>query len=592
MLPVSLHIPFVLVIIFLMVVALLLDKFKASNIFLIATALILGAGILPIKDFISGFSNISILTIFLLIIITTAVNDHFNLSSFFDKAFCSLRSPREFILKMGGVVAFVSAFMNNTPVVAMMMPYFYSWSKKNNVNPSKLLMPLSYAAIVGGVITLIGTSTNLMLNCLLQSNGLEPINFGDFLIPGLLVATSSLICIYVLAPILLPDSVDVLQTFKENTREYLVETLVTKGAAATGKTIREAGLRNLSGVFLTGVIRNNNHITPVKPNQLIQEGDVLLFAGETKTIIDLIKNSKGLELFKKAQFETLNAAEIVEAIVSQSSALDRKTIKQAAFREKYDAAIIGIHRKGRKIRGKIGLIELRSGDMILLTTGPDFWSRNLQNKDLIIANSFKPRKDFPKSKKAIFLVGLLASLGLVLSGILSLFESLSVILLLQLLLGMIDLEKVKQNISFDLLIILITALTMGKAIINTGAAEQLTKVFFDSASQWSPFWVLGGVFLITFILTSLITNVAAISIIFPVVFSLSATSPIPDKALFLTLAYAASCCFLTPLAYQTNLMVMEAGNYKYRDFMRLGLPVSIVYATVYLTYTAFKFDIW
>ncbi len=592
MLPLSLHIPFIIGVILLMVIVLLLDRFKASSVFLVAIALILLAGVLPIKDFVAGFSNTSILTIFLLIIITAAINDHFVLARVFDKAFGSSQSTSSFILRMGGAVASVSAFMNNTPVVAMMMPYVYKWSKKNNVNPSKLLIPLSYAAIVGGVITLIGTSTNLVLNGLLQSNGVELLAFSDFLVPGLLVAVSCLMCIYFMAPGILPDAVDVLRSFKDNTREYLVETLVAPNAAIAGKTIEEAGLRSLKGVFLTEIVRSNNRITPVKPNQVIQRGDVLLFAGETETIIDLFNNGKGLEPSKKTKFEIPDNAEVIEAIVSQNSSLDRKTVKQAGFREKYDAAIVGIHRRGEKISGKIGSIALHSGDLLLLTAGPDFRVRNNQTEDFIVLNSFRSGKDLPQRKKTAFLIGFILSIGLAAAGVINLFESLSAIVLIQLLLGMIDLEKVKQNISFDLLIILITALALGKALINTGAAAELMDLFFTHVEKWNPFWVLSGIFLITFILTSLITNIAAISIVFPVVFSLASSSAIPDKALYLTAAYAASCCFLTPIAYQTNLMVMEAGNYKFKDFIKLGLPVSAVYALVYLIYAAFKFDIW
>ncbi|MGB0177062.1 MAG: SLC13 family permease [Owenweeksia sp.] len=582
MIDVKYHIAFILVIITLMVITLVIDRFKTSMVFMAGVLLLLIGGVIEVEDFLAGLSNLSILTIFLLIIVTASINQHFNLAAFFDRILGKKNSDRTFLLKMTGSVAAVSAFMNNTPVVAMMMPYVYNWGKKNNINPSKLLIPLSYAAILGGMITLVGTSTNLVLNGLLLSEGRELLAFEDFIIPGLLVTIGCLLFMFAISPMLLKGRKEVLKVLEENTREYLVETIVTPGSPIIGLTVEKAGLRNLEGIFLAELVRKKTHYSAVSPSQLIEEGDVLMFAGETSLIFNLLNAGKGLELSKKSQFQIADNADVAEAIVTQNSTLDHKTVKDSGFREKYDAAIIGIHRKGEKVSGKIGHIELHTGDLLLLITGPNFRERNYRYQDLLVVNTIvKPK---PVSR-------LIVALTLIFTGFLSLFEGLLGILAFQVLAGMLTLDDAKKNVSPDLLIVLIGALAIGQALISSGTAGYLMDTVFTDAASWSPVFVVCMVFLITFIMTSLVTNVAAISIVFPVVLGLAVATGVPEKALFLTAAYAASCCFVTPFAYQTNLMVMEAGNYRFGDFLRMGLPVSMVYATIFLTYIIIQFNL-
>lgn len=592
MLPDNLQIPFVLIVILTMIVVLVTDKIKTSQVFLATSAVLLVGGSVHVNDFVAGLSNPSILTIFTLIIITAAINDHFNLAAFFEGLFGRAGNQRSFILRMGSSVAAISSVMNNTPVVAMMMPYVYQWGRKHKINPSRLLIPLSFSAILGGVITLIGTSTNLVLNGLLEENGLPLLHFGDFIVPGLLVAGACILFMFFFGPVLLRDNKEILRSLEENAREYLVETRLLSHSGFNGKTVEEAGLRNLESVFLSEIVREKIRISPVKPSEVLRHDDILLFAGETETTLQFIKNFKGLELSKKERFEIKDNAEIIEAIVTQNSALDRQTVKEAGFREKYDAAIIGIHRQGERVSGKIGLAQLHTGDLLLLTAGPEFRDRNSRTNDLLIINTIVQKEKVARWKFWGFLISVALSIGLITTQVLDLFPALLIILFTLLILGLTDVEKVKKNISLDLLIVLISALALGKALIDTGAAAYLTDIFFQHVAGWSPISILAAVFGATFVLTSLITNVAAITIIFPIVFSLSLQTNVPVEALFLTSAYAASCCFATPFAYQTNLMVMEPGNYNFNDFLRIGIPVSLVYALVFLTFAVFKFHLF
>ena len=591
MLAESFQIPFVLIVILMMIVVLVTDKVKTSWVFLCAIAVLIIGGSIEVGDFLEGIANPSIITIFTLIIITAGINDHINLAGFFEKLFGKAGNQQSFIVRMGVSVSAVSAFMNNTPVVAMMMPYVYQWGRKHKINPSRLLIPLSFSAILGGVITLIGTSTNLVLNGLLEENNRPLLDFGDFLIPGLLVTAGCLVFMFLFAPWLLRDNKEILKSLEEKAREYLVESRVLRGSELIGKTVEKAGLRHLESVFLTEIVRLNKRLSPVRPTEILEDGDVLLFAGEMANTLQVINHVKGLELQDRSKFEIKNDAVIIEAIVTQNSTLDHRTVKEISFREKYDAAIIGIHRLGEKISGKIGSMELRTGDLLLITAGAEFKDRSSRTNDLLIVNTITRSESLPNWRLWSFLAVALGSVVCITAGLMSLLSGLLVILFAQLMLKMTDMENIKKNVSLDLLIILIAALALGKALIGTGAAEYLNELFFANAASWSPFVTLCVVFTATFVLTSLITNVAAITIIFPVIYSLAASSALPEEALYLTAAYAASCCFATPFAYQTNLMVMEAGNYSFNDFIRIGIPVSLVYALIFLTFAAFKYSL-
>lgn len=578
-----------LLILALTIATLIFDRYKTSVVFLFASAALVLSGAIGVGDYFAGLSNISILTIFLLIVITSGINDNFNLAAVFSAFFKGVKGPRTFIFRMGLGVASFSAFMNNTPVVAVMMPHVYKWGRSHKVSPSKLLMPLSFAAIIGGVITLIGTSTNLVLNGLLEQNSIEPLGFFDFLLPGLMITGLCLLIIIVFAPLLLKEKQDVLSSAEANKREYMVETCISQNSPLANKSVEEAGLRNLEGVFLAEIVRNNRLIAPVSPDQILREEDVLLFAGDTSTIFDLVKNKSGLDLSKTDKFNLVENTEVVEAVVAQNSRLDRKNVKELGFRERYDAAIIGIHRRGEKLSGKIGSIELRTGDLLLMVAGSEFKSRNARREDMIVISSLPSESGPANNKKIGFALASVAILGLAATGFISLFESLLAIGLVQMVLGFLTLDTVKKSISLELLVILISALAMGEALISSGAANSITEVLFSNATQWSPMLTIMGVFAATFILTSFVTNVAAVSIIFPVVLSLAPASPLSTEALFITAAYGASCCFITPYAYQTNLMVMELGKYNFNDFLRLGSIVSLFYAAAYFLYAYFAF---
>jgi di/tricarboxylate transporter len=579
----------VLAIILAMVVILILDRFKTSLVFLFTAAALVLTGVVSAEDFMAGLSNSSIITIFLLVIITASINLHFNLTGLFDKAFKGVKTAPNFILRMSGLVGTLSAFMNNTPVVAVMIPYVYNWAKKHKISPSKLLMPLSFAAILGGVVTLIGTSTNLVLNGLIEQAGLEPLGFFDFTIPGLLIMAGAVLLMVILAPLLLRNQDNILAEVAENSREYLIEMRVKAGSDYIGKSIEGAGMRNLEGLFLTEIIREDRHIVPVPPSEVLQDRDILLFAGDTGALAQLNERFAELELAKTQQFNLVENTRVVEVIITQNSALDYKTAKELGFRQLYDAAIIGIHRRGEKLSGKIGSIALRTGDVLLVIAGKDFFKRNSQQGDLIVLNALEEEKPLEQKRKIVFWLGAIGAIGLSAFGVIKLYEALLLLLVLQVALKMVNIEMVKNALSFDLLIVLLASLLLGDSLIRSGAANLLTEALFSDAHLWSPMLIISSIFGVTWLLTSFVTNVAAVSIIFPLAYSLAQTAGLPYEAVFLTTAFGASCSFITPYAYQTNLMVLELGKYKFADYFKLGFLVSLVYGGIFLSFIYFNY---
>ena len=593
---------YLLVVLGLLIAGLIWERFRPSYLFLVAIALLWVGGLVESTTFVESLANTSILSIFLLIIITSGINEHFNLGMYLDRLFGKTKNPKIFLLQFGSFVSAFSAVINNTPLVAMLMPYLHDWGKRNKISPSKFFMPLSFFAISGGMITVIGTSTNLVLMGLVEQNTDLSLRAIDFVIPGTLIALVTIAYMATIGYRLLPNRKDLMAVFEENQREYLVETAVRSNSPLVGKTVEQAGLRSLKGVFLAEILRDEHLITPVKPNEKLHGGDLLFFAGDTTQVIELIDRDNGLEISKKEKLDIEGHQEIAEVVVPFNSLLSGQTVKESGFRERYDAAIVGIHRRGEKLSGKIGEVELKTGDLLLLTIGPDFRKLIEQDKNLYMVSASRRQSSIKPMQKRIFLglmlavialAALSASLfGMERSGaILKLYEALFVILGLQFGFGMMDSSGVKKNVSLDLLVILAAALTLGEALIQSGTADSVAQFFIGHTQGQGALTIAIVLFLLTMVLTSFITNVAAVSIAFPIAYSLSQSLGISGIPFFMIAGFGASCCYLTPVGYQTNLMVYGPGGYKFSDFFKVGIPLALLYGLITIAYFAIAYQL-
>ncbi|MDW7694834.1 SLC13 family permease [Flammeovirgaceae bacterium SG7u.111] len=559
------------------------DFVKPSVVFLAGAFILMLLGIMQPVQFLSGFGNQSIMTIMLLIFISASLKKNFNINGVFKWLFFPAQTLRSFLLMMMAFAAGVSSFINNTPMVAVMTPYVYDWGKKKGIPPSKLLIPLSYATMLGGMITVIGTSTNLVMNGFLVQSNEQPLTYDDFWILGLLVTVAGLLFILLFGNILLPSNKDSLDQFKEQSREYVAEVKLALHSSLTGKTVREARLRSLKGVYLTDIIRNGEFISPVSPREILQPQDRLIFAGDTEQLIELIKEN-GLVVPQPNGTNANRQINVIEVVIPFNSSLIGRVVKGTHFREKYDAAILAIHRNGERLSGKIGDVRLAVGDLLLITIGDEFNQKNSAFNDLYVISElqkFAPKNNL-KTRLLFILSGLLVALSLV--GIVNLFVSLFSIVFLLFLFRKFTLEDLKNALDLDLWAILVCALALGDVMIETGTADWLTGHIVDVLMPYGTEGLLIGIFVITVLLTSFITNTAAISIAFPLAYSLIHTLGIDGKAFYVAITFAASAAFMTPIGYQTNLMVYGPGGYNFKDYMRIGLPLTILYSIICLVY--------
>lgn len=569
-----------------LVIFLLIEKIKPAFLFFSAVIVFLLAGIIKISDFLDALANESILSIFLLIFITASIKEHFNLIGWMDKLFGNAKSGKGFMLRMTSGVAILSAFLNNTPLVALFMPYVYQWSKKHQLSPSKLMIPLSFAAILGGMITVIGTSTNLVLNGLIESKNAVGPGILDYLIPGLLVSVGGILFLYFLGYKMLPNRMELLKSVSGKAREYMAELKIVPGSEIVGKSITDANLRNLTGIYLFEIIRQKNRITPVEPTERIQEGDALVFAGDTEKVIELLERDHDFMMpFTDGGANGVGKMHIVETVIPFNSELVGHTLKELAFRENYDAAVVAIHRNGARLSGKIGEIILQAGDLLLISPGRNFRQQLEHRQDLYLVSVIRQATNArPLARKGFILVLLALIVGMI-TGFIQLFFAL--LLLIAYMVGskLLSIKEIKRQLDVDLLVILVASLTFSTALIDSGAAQLLADGFINVFRPLGNFGIIVGIYLVTLVLTSFVTHVAAVSIVFPIAYAIAMQVPgMNAVAIYVTVAFAASASFHSPFSYQTNMMVYGPGGYKFKDFLKVGLPLTLIYSVLTLTF--------
>lgn len=483
-------------------------------------------------------------------------------------------------LRLMAPVAVLSAFLNNTPVVAMMIPAVSDWGRRMRISASKLMIPLSYAAIAGGTCTLIGTSTNLVVNGLLIEQTTHG-GIGMFELAWIGVPTVLVVCVFILlfGQRFLPDRLPPMSQFAD-ARQYTVEMIVEPVSPLVGKTIEQADLRGLPGLYLIEIERGGDILPAVSPHQHLQANDRLVFAGVVDSVVDLQK-IRGLVPATDQIFK-LNAPRrdrcLVEAVVSDSCALVGKSIRAGRFRNVYDAAVIAVARNGEQLRQKVGDVVLRAGDTLLIEAHPSFAQHQRNSRDFLLVSQLQDSTPIRHDRAVLALLILLAMVVSVTLGWLTMLEAALLAAGLMLLSRCTSARTARRSVDWQVLIVIAAALGLGEAVHATSAAGVVANGLL--ALSELPWISLAIIYLLTVVFTALISNNAAAVLMFPIALSVAERLGVDFMPFVISIMVAASASYATPIGYQTNLMVYGPGGYRFADYVRVGVPITLLVGLV------------
>jgi di/tricarboxylate transporter len=521
-------------------------------------------GLVDTGEVLGKATNSGLVTLVLLLLVSVGLEK----LDWLSKLSVRLISPRfkVSVLRLGVVTALFSAFVNNTAVVATLAHAV----RNNRHHPaSKLLIPLSYAAIMGGTMTLIGTSTNLIVSSFLEDVTGQGLAFFDFLAVGASVTVLGLL-VLLLTGRLLPDNGAEAVDFNE----YLIEAEVNAGSPLIGKSVIENRLRDLEELFLVEIVRSTKLISPVSPRVVIEAGDRLIFSGDVKQV-GVLESLEGLTLF--ALEEGLLSRNVIEVVVMPNAAIEGRTLKESGFRSLFDAAVVGMRRGGKRLSGKLGNITIQAGDSMMLAVGPDFHDRKNLDKNFAIIDDEVVGARVTPMQNYFITGGMLAVVALATLEFVPLIKGLAFLLVGMLIFGIVKGAELRRRFPFELWLIIASALTLAQALNNSGLVGIVAETFHTNMVALGPYAAIVGVFLFTLVLTEMMTNNAAAALSFPIAFGLAESYGLSHMPFIMAVAYGASASFLTPYGYTTNLMVQNLGGYTFRDYFRAGLPLSIAY---------------
>ncbi len=553
-----------------LLVSLIFSRVKPTVLFVAAVGGLYITGSVYQSDVLSNITNKSVLTLILLMVSSLALERSAILPWLSSKVFLS--SYKATIFRLGLSTALSSAFLNNTAVVATLM----AGVQRNQEHPvSRLLLPLSYFAILGGTLTLIGTSTNLVINALLVDYDIPSLSFFTFTPVG--------IALLLVVGFVIAISVKRLNSEATNQLEfeqYFIDAEVKLGSRLVGRSVRQNGLRALDGLFLAEIVRDQKLISPVNPETIVLAQDKLIFTGDVKQVGQLQKLD-GVEVF--ADSIQLLETNLTEVIVSPESVLINRTLKDTDFRSRFDAAVVAINREGLRLSGKLGEQKIQAGDKLVLAVGNDFSKRQNLSRNFFFISGKQIQQSYSSIQNIVVIGGFLGAIGLALCSSLSLLESLIAYISILVFGKILDGTTIRRRFPFELWLILVCALSIAQAFTDSGLAGWIANEIYQVlGSHMSPYIALAVIFVVTVVLTEIITNTAAAAIMLPIGMTLAQAYSVSVMPFVMGVAYAASACFISPYGYQTNLMVMSAGGYQFSDFMKTGWKVSLSYIVVAL----------
>lgn len=552
------------------VTCLLVTRIKPSLIFAGAAFIAFIAGMIELSDVATNFTNSSLLTLVLLILASSAL-EKTRLISWVSRSLSNGKLGTV-VAKLGFSTALLSSFTNNTAVVVSLIGAI----KRNQQHaPSKLLIPLSYAAILGGTLTLIGTSTNLIINSFVEDAGLPSLNFFTPTLIGLSVLVGGLVILIPLS-YLLPNYED----HAQDDLPYFLEARVESGSPLVGKSIAENNLRALRKLFLAEVIRDGQTMPSVDPDFVLQAKDRLLFCGDIESVATL-QEIQGLTLFGQHH---LNGQSFVEVVVSSSASFCNKTLKSSRFRDRFDAVVVAIRRGHERLEGGLGNITLNAGDTLVLVPGKRFESeRQAHRKEFVQINDLDSSARLDINKSSWVLAGFALVIAAALLEFIPLIKGLAVYLVIMLFTGVVQLSELRRRFPVDIVVIVGSALSIAQLMLSTGLSERLGQMFMHTFNGWGVLGALVATYLLTLILTELVTNNAAAALAFPIGYSMAISYGVDPMPFIMAVLFGASASFISPYGYQTNLLVYSVGNYKLTDYVRIGIPISIVYSVLVLS---------
>lgn len=548
---------------------LVFSRFSPAKLFVAATAAVYFGGLVTTGEMLSKAANVGLLTLLLLLLVSVGLEKLSWLSRLGQRLVVA--GYRRSLLRVMVTTSVFSALVNNTAVVATLAN---TLRDNGHHAPSRLLLPLSYAAVLGGTTTLIGTSTNLIVSSFLEDATGAGLSFFAFLPLGLAGTLAGLAVMLVFTN-LLPRY----EREEVSIAEYLLEAEVTEGSALAGKSIAANGLRELDALFLVEIVRGDYLISPVSPQEYIEVGDKLIFSGDIARL-SALERFDGLKTY--ATNEGLLRGNLVQVVVLPGATVEGNTIKESGFRSLFDAAVVGLRRGGQRLSGKLGGITLQAGDSLMLAIGNDFYSRRNVEKNFLVVGSRAVAAALPPAVDGLIALGLLAVVALAALGILPLLKGLAGMLCLMLALRVVRTEELKRRFPFEIGAIIASALVLAQALSNSGLVAFLADGLRLVLTDGDAYLGLVAIYFGTLLLTELMTNNAAAALAFPVAYGLAESYGVSVLPFAMAVAYGASASFLTPYGYTTNLMVQNLGGYRFSDYLRFGLPVTITYSLVIL----------
>ena len=566
------------------------EWFPADVTAIAVMVMLMTLGLVTPEEGISGFSNSATITVLAMFILSAGIDRTGAVQSVsrWFMAWGGRRASRQ-ILVMGGIVGPISGFINNTAVVAVFLPIVEDWCRKQGIAPSKLLMPLSYVTVLGGMLTVIGTSTNVLASGLSEDLGYGTFGLFQFTLVGLITGTMGLLYLAFVAPRWLPQrqssGIDpVLQRYGLN--NYISEIVIPPGSNLVGQSLQSSQLQRKFDLDVMELIRDGSHFSQPIADKRLQAGDVLLVRGNPDCLLQ-IKETQGIEILPEVKFgqagaePVLTAGEegIAEVLLLPNAEIVGSTLKETRFRQRYNATVLAIQQGQTLVRDRLGRVPLQFGD-VLLVQGPKQSLLGLQTHPGFVLTQQRDVETLRRERAWVAIAILVAVVILAALEWVPILVSAWIGVVLMLLTGCLKPGELYSSVRWDVIFLLAGLIPLGIAMENSGATQWLADRMVALGGNWSGYALLTLFFIITSLVTEILSNNACVVLLLPIAAKVAESLSLNPYAFMFTVMFAASNSFMTPIGYQTNTMVYGPGGYRFTDFLRVGTPLNLLMALI------------